>query len=380
MTTGFESAGGAQVSGAGDPTPADPEAAAVTTTATTAITVGNRIDSRIVLLQSHCVGEVTGRALVGSPRMPDLGLPEWEATWPQRRERRPSFVDPYYLHYSALVESLAAARDRYVTPSSRILDIGCGDMPYYPLFADPRRGVRRDGHRAGSRTSPTSVPVEQLEIPDASFDLVLCTQVLEHSREPAQALREITRVLRPGGHAFVTTHGIWPFHPYPVDLWRWTQQGLETIVADTPGLRLRELVPHRGTASAFALMASYYVDVVTRRRDPGARSVGRDLRAERRRPRRRPRASARIPEPGHADPQLPRRLQPRRRVELARQLEGGEPGRRLRRCRSCSLVEMRRPAGGDENAGGEREAAATEQRAAAATAFPRLRWEMAARA
>ena len=100
----------------------------------------------------------------------------------------------------------------------------------------------------------------------ASFDLVLCTQVLEHSRDPAQALREITRVLRPGGHAFVTTHGIWPFHPYPVDLWRWTQQGLETIVGDTPGLRLRELVPHRGTASAFALMASYYVDVVTRRR------------------------------------------------------------------------------------------------------------------
>ena len=197
--------------------------------------------------------------------MPDLGLPDWEATWPQRRERRPRFVDPYYLHYSALVGSLAAARDRYVTPSSRILDIGCGDMPYYPLFADLAEEYVGTDIEPGPNVTFVC-PVEQLEIPDASFDVVLCTQVLEHSRDPAQALREITRVLRPGGHAFVTTHGIWPFHPYPVDLWRWTQQGLETIVADTPGLRLRELVPHRGTASAFALMASYYVDVVTRRR------------------------------------------------------------------------------------------------------------------
>ena len=37
------------------------------------------------------------------------------------------------------------------------------------------------------------------------------------------------------------------------------------LPADTPGLTLAELVPHRGTASALALMVNYYVDVVTRR-------------------------------------------------------------------------------------------------------------------
>ena len=196
--------------------------------------------------------------------MADLGLPDWETTWPQRRERRPSFVDPYYLHYSALVQSLAAARDHYVEAPARILDIGCGDMPYYPLFA----GVSEEYVGTDIEPGPNVThvcPVEALDIDAGSFDVVLCTQVLEHSRDPAQALREIARVLRPGGHAFVTTHGVWPFHPYPVDLWRWTQQGLETLVADTPGLTLEQLVAHRGTASALALMANYYVDVVTRR-------------------------------------------------------------------------------------------------------------------
>jgi SAM-dependent methyltransferase len=196
--------------------------------------------------------------------MADLGLPNWEATWPQRRERRPSFVDPYYLHYSALAKSLAAARDRYVRAPARILDIGCGDMPYYPLFV----GISEEYLGTDLEPGPNVTyvcPVEALEIDDASFDLVLCTQVLEHSRDPGQALREIARVLKPGGHVFATTHGVWPFHPYPVDLWRWTQQGLETLVADTPSLRLEELVPHRGTAAALALMVNYYVDVVTRR-------------------------------------------------------------------------------------------------------------------
>jgi SAM-dependent methyltransferase len=195
--------------------------------------------------------------------MRDLGLPAWEASWPQRRERRPRFVDPYFLHYSALAESLAAARDRYVVAPARILDIGCGDMPYYPLFADVSEEYVGTDIEPGPRVHHVC-PVEELDLPDASFDLVLCTQVLEHARDPAQALREIARVLRPRGYAFVTTHGVWPFHPYPVDLWRWTQQGLESLVADTPGLALEELVAHRGSAAALALMVNYYVDVVSR--------------------------------------------------------------------------------------------------------------------
>ena len=196
--------------------------------------------------------------------MRDPRLPAWEPSWPQRRERRPGFFDAYYLHYSALAESLLRARDRYVRAPARILDVGCGDMPYYPLFAEVAEEYVGTDVEPGPRVQIVC-SIEELDVEGASFDLVLCTQVLEHVSSPPRALREIARVLRPGGHAFVTTHGVWPFHPYPVDLWRWTQQGLETLVEDTPGLVLRELVPHRGTASALALMVNYYVEVVTRR-------------------------------------------------------------------------------------------------------------------
>jgi SAM-dependent methyltransferase len=205
-----------------------------------------------------------GPAASVSAGVADLRLPGWEPSWPQRRERRPRFVDAYYLHYTALVESLVHARDRYVRRPARILDVGCGDMPYYPLFAEVASEYLGSDVEPGPRVTYVC-PVEALDVPDASFDLVLCTQVLEHVSAPERALAEIARVLRPGGHAFVSTHGVWPFHPYPADRWRWTQQGLEKLVEETPGVALRELVPHRATAASLALLLNYYVDLVTRR-------------------------------------------------------------------------------------------------------------------
>ncbi|NJN17793.1 MAG: class I SAM-dependent methyltransferase [Oscillochloris sp.] len=45
---------------------------------------------------------------------------------------------------------------------------------------------------------------ESLPFPDAAFDVVTAWDVLEHVRDPQQVLRELARVLRPGGHALIT--------------------------------------------------------------------------------------------------------------------------------------------------------------------------------
>jgi SAM-dependent methyltransferase len=60
----------------------------------------------------------------------------------------------------------------------------------------------------------------------ASFDTVVCTEVLEHVPEPAQVVREIARVLKPNGYVILTTPLYYPIHEEPYDFFRFTPFGL----------------------------------------------------------------------------------------------------------------------------------------------------------
>lgn len=147
-------------------------------------------------------------------------------------------------------------------------------MPYYPVFADVATRYAGSDIEPGPHVEYVC-PAESLSVPDADFDLVLSTQALEHVRHPQRALAEIERVLRPGGYAFVTTHGVWPFHPYPGDYWRWTQEGFQALVEDSGSLELVELVPHGGSWTCLATLNAHYIyKLATRLR---VQPVGRAL-------------------------------------------------------------------------------------------------------
>jgi len=192
-----------------------------------------------------------------------------ERDWPGRERRRPRIWDGNFLLLSAIARSLDEAVATYVPHGAAVLDVGAGAMPYYPLLAP----VASDYAGADINAAPGVrwvCTLEDLTAPDDSFDLVLCTQVLEHVRRPEEALRQIARVLRPGGHAFVTTHGTYPFHPHPRDYWRWTQQGFEALFEDAGALELVELVPHRGSVACLAGLTANYVEMAATHARVGA--------------------------------------------------------------------------------------------------------------
>lgn len=67
---------------------------------------------------------------------------------------------------------------------------------------------------------------EALPFPDGLFQRVECDAVLEHVQNPEKVMREITRVLAPGGFAHVVVPFCHPFHEYPRDYRRYTLDGL----------------------------------------------------------------------------------------------------------------------------------------------------------
>jgi SAM-dependent methyltransferase len=61
------------------------------------------------------------------------------------------------------------------------------------------------------------------------FHRVECDAVLEHVRRPEQVMREIERVLAPGGYVHLVTPFCHPFHEYPMDFRRFTPDGLKEL-------------------------------------------------------------------------------------------------------------------------------------------------------
>src|SRR5262249_24612505 len=105
---------------------------------------------------------------------------------------------------------------------------------------------------------------------DASYDIVLCSQVLEHVDDPVQAVRELARALRPGGRLLLTTHGTYYYHPLPGDYWRWTHAGLEKVLRDNGEWAAVNVTPASGTTACIAMLLNIYIDLAARRAHVGA--------------------------------------------------------------------------------------------------------------
>ncbi|MFN0069659.1 MAG: class I SAM-dependent methyltransferase [Limisphaerales bacterium] len=112
----------------------------------------------------------------------------------------------------------------------RLFDYGSGGAPYRALFPGITDYVRADV-TPGPQVDRLLASDGRTEEPEASYDAVLSTQVLEHVAEPAVYLAECRRILRPGGRLFLTTHGMFEEHGCPYDFHRWTGRGLVRQVA-----------------------------------------------------------------------------------------------------------------------------------------------------
>ncbi len=149
-----------------------------------------------------------------------MSLPDSNAALGQEK-----YVHGYSAEHRAFLSSRTASREAAfflpaLKPGMRLLDCGCGMGALTTSLAEwlapgevvgfDREESQVEAARAwAAERGVTNVRFElgniyEMPYPDASFDAVFAHTVLEHIREPLRAMREMRRVLKPGGVAGIT--------------------------------------------------------------------------------------------------------------------------------------------------------------------------------
>lgn len=142
----------------------------------------------------------------------------------------------------------------------RLLDAGAGSRPYLPVYKEFFASVvsiDMPGSPHGIAGLDVAGTLHRLPFRDGEFDCILCTEVFEHLHDPLLAMKECSRVLKPGGSLFMSTPFFNPLHEIPHDYYRYTPFAIKHIAACS---ELRAVsIGEKGGEGAFALMYLTYL-------------------------------------------------------------------------------------------------------------------------
>jgi SAM-dependent methyltransferase len=166
------------------------------------------------------------------------------------------------IHYvrKSIFDSLRSNLDNL---SGTLLDVGCGQMPYRKFVLDS--GLVSSYIGLDLEDNPIHVNKPDLlwdgkNIPldDNSVDSVLITEVIEHVPDLIVLLKEIHRVLKPGGKVVGTCPFLFPLHEAPYDFYRYTPFALNRffLLANFSDIKIQAL---GGWDASMALMLGLWL-------------------------------------------------------------------------------------------------------------------------
>jgi SAM-dependent methyltransferase len=176
-------------------------------------------------------------------------------------ENRPaSYFSPMHWHRHSFMENALKKLPLDVS----VIDVGAGTKPYLRMI---NTRTTRYCAQDLTPTETNKVGVEQarvdfvssaerMPLPDDSFDYAICTDVLEHVISPSNVMKEISRILKPGGKAIVTVPMICGEHQQPWHFQNFTRYGMAQLSYES-GLVMESISPRGGYGSVLAALIRF---------------------------------------------------------------------------------------------------------------------------
>lgn len=174
----------------------------------------------------------------------------------ERTRYQPSSTQERFI-VTLLRDALEDLIARHAVRGGRVLDVGCGGQPlratlegagmrYAGLDTQAQAGVQTDYLCAIDGTLPSEL------LSAGGFDLVICTEVLEHVADWPAAWANLTRLLAPGGVLIFSAPFFYPLHEEPFDFFRPTKHAVKHW-AERSGL---EVVEQRTLGNAWDVLGT----------------------------------------------------------------------------------------------------------------------------
>ncbi|MCC6599727.1 MAG: class I SAM-dependent methyltransferase [Crocinitomicaceae bacterium] len=149
--------------------------------------------------------------------------------------------------------------------SGKMLDIGCGKMPYKNYILSHSKvtdytGLDIESALVYDNNIKPDFTWNGINMPfeENSFECAFGTEVLEHCPQPEVILKEVFRVIKPGGVFFFTVPFLWNLHEVPHDEYRYTPFSLERHLANS-GFSKIKITGYGGWNASLATMLGLWV-------------------------------------------------------------------------------------------------------------------------
>ncbi len=167
------------------------------------------------------------------------------------------FINPFFFIRQSLYKGI-----KQFAPSlkGKLIDFGCGRKPFENLFSVSQYvgvDIEQTGHDHRHSKIDVYYDGRHIPFPDATFDSLFCSEVLEHVFNPDDILPEIHRVLKQDALALITVPFVWNEHEVPYDYARYSSFGI-THLLEKNGFKVIELKKSGNFARVVAQLRALY--------------------------------------------------------------------------------------------------------------------------